>query len=70
MASPNLIFISITAFIAVFVLLTVLATLIKATTSLFPAPEKKEDSAVIAALSTTLSSIYPGSKITMIKEEK
>lgn len=66
---PDLTTVCFSAFIAVFVLLTILAIAMKAIETLFPAPEEDESTAaIIAAISTSYAKIYPYAKITKIKE--
>ncbi|OGL47641.1 MAG: hypothetical protein A2161_19895 [Candidatus Schekmanbacteria bacterium RBG_13_48_7] len=68
--TPSLFSICISAFIGVFVLLTFLAIVMRIIIVLFPEKEKGTDAAVIAALTTTMQSIFPGTKITKIEETK
>ncbi len=70
MDTPDLLSISLAAFAAVFLLLSFLALIMRLITGVFPKKESDADSAVIAALSTTMNTIYPGSKITKIEEVK
>lgn len=70
MENPDLLLICISAFIAVLVLLTLLATIIKLITTIFPQKALHGDSAVYAAIASAYSAIYPGTKITKISEEK
>ena len=70
MESSNLLIICISSFIAVFILLTILAIVMKGIIVIFPQKEAKTDAVVIAALATAISSVYPGTKITNIKEIK
>jgi len=67
---PELLTICLAAFIAVFVLLTILAVIMWATTHIFPMKEQKTDPALIGAITTTYQSIYPNTKITKIEEIK
>jgi len=54
------------AFLAVFVLLAVLSAVMKLIIYIFP--EKAEtDAAVIAAVASTISRVFPGTKITKIE---
>lgn len=68
--APNLFFICISAFLAVFVLLSILAISMRLILIIFPEKESKTDAAVLAAVSTTVQSIYPGTLITKIEEAK
>lgn len=70
MESSNLLIICISSFIAVFTLLTILAIVMKGIIVIFPQKEAQTDAVVIAALATAVSSVYPGIKITNIKEIK
>jgi hypothetical protein len=64
----DLLTICIAAFIAVFVLLSLLAIIMWATTHIFPMKEQKTDAALIGAITTTYQTIYPNTKITKIEE--
>ena len=57
------------AMAAVFCLLSLLATIMWSITALFPVREARADSAVVAAISTAVVSIWPGVKVTRIEEE-
>ena len=70
METPNLLFICISAFIAVFLILTVLAIMMRIIIMIFPQKIFKADAAVIAAVTTTVTSVFPGTKITKIEEIK
>lgn len=68
MNSPDLIYICITAFIAVFTLLVLLAGVMRLISSVFPQASGAVSSAHIAVVATTLHALIPGLKITHIKE--
>jgi hypothetical protein len=70
MATPDLLTICATSFFAVLVLLSILAFLIRMIIVIFPEKAGKDDSAVLAAISTTYNAHYPGTKITKIGENK
>jgi hypothetical protein len=70
MESYGLLSICISAIIAVFLILTLLAIIIRLITDIFPSKNTEDDSAVLAALSTVINQYYPGTKITNIKEIK
>lgn len=70
MEVTNLLTVCISAFIAVFVVLTFLAISMRVIIVVFPEKQKDEDAAIIAAISSTLSNIYPKTKITKIEEQK
>jgi len=70
MESPGILSICFSAMITVFLILSGLAVSIKIIMQLFPFKEIKEDSTIYAAIASSYSVIYPGTKITMIKEIK
>ncbi|MBD3168833.1 MAG: hypothetical protein GF307_05080 [candidate division Zixibacteria bacterium] len=70
MESPALIYVCISSFVGVFLLLSLLAVIMKAIIAVFPMKESRTDSALIAAIASTYNKIYPGTKITKIEELK
>ncbi|MCP4634008.1 MAG: hypothetical protein GY855_13870 [candidate division Zixibacteria bacterium] len=70
MESTSLISICISSFVSVFALLAVLAVTMKLIIILFPAKEDESDSVILAAITSVMSSIYPGTNITKIEELK
>ena len=70
MAESNVIFVCLSAFIAVFVLLSFIAAIIRVILAVFPEKTSSADAALLAAVSTTYQSIYPGTQITKLEEEK
>ena len=70
MGSSDLVFICISAFLAVFVLLSVLAVVMRIILVLFPEKESGTYAVVVAAITSTVSAIYPGTRITKIEETK
>ena len=70
MESLDLLAICVSAFIGVFLLLAVLALVMRLITVLFPEKEAVSDAAMIAAVSTVLQTLYPGTKITKVEELK
>ena len=70
MESLDLLVICASAFVGVFLLLTVLALVMRLIIILFPEKEAISDSAMIAAVSTVLQTVYPGAKITKVEEIK
>lgn len=69
MTSPELLWICVTAFVSVGVILTVLAGIMRLILILFPQKdEQKTDPVLIAAAATVLQSIYPGTRITRVEE--
>lgn len=59
----------LTAMVAVFILLGLLALLIELITYGFPAAAHKTDPAVVAAISTVVAAAFPGARVTRIEEE-
>ena len=70
MGSFELISICLSAFIAVFLILSLLAILMRLITGFFSVRDIKDDSDLIAALTTTINHYYPGTKIAKIEEVK
>jgi hypothetical protein len=69
MTETSLLVICIAAFIAVILLLSLLAGIIRVLTAIFPVVEGT-DAALIAAISAAAARAYPGTKITNIQEYK
>ena len=59
----------IIAFLSVFVLLTLLAVVMQLITAIFPERKAGVDSVLVAAISSTVSTVYPGARVTRIEEE-
>ncbi len=70
METSSLMAICITAFVSVFVLLTVLAGVMRLITSIFPQVAKAFSEEHAAAITTTIQTLIPGSKVTRIEEIK
>lgn len=70
MNAPDIISISISALLSVFVVLSGLAIIMQLILRLFPEKEKEEDLAIFSAIASVHSIHFPGTKITKIKEEK
>jgi hypothetical protein len=69
MSSDNFLVICVTGFVTVFALLSLLSLLMRLLIVLFPdKPGEETDSAMIAALTVTMSYLYPGSRITRIEK--
>ena len=70
--APNLLFVCLTAFTAVFVLLGTLALVMRGLITIFPAPQvplsSSSDPAMIAAITTAAAAAYPDATITKIEE--
>ena len=70
MESASLLLVCVSAFIAVFILLSALALVMRALMALFPEPGSEDDSAQLAAIAVATSAAYPGMKVTSVEEEK
>jgi len=70
MGQGELLLICASAFVAVFVLLSVLALVMKLIIVVYPAKAVQTDTVMMAAMATVVSSIYPGTKLTKIEEIK
>ena len=68
--TENLLYICSTAFLAVFVLLTILSLSMRLITRLFPPRSGKTDGALVAAVTVALQQSYPGTSLLSIEEEK
>jgi hypothetical protein len=76
-ADPDLLLISVFAFVAVFVLLSVLAGIMRLLTALFPGEPGAGgggaggvEDAIIAAITTAARAAYPGMRVTGIEETR
>ncbi|MGB5895118.1 MAG: hypothetical protein WBG58_13155 [Ignavibacteriaceae bacterium] len=69
METPDLITICLTSFVAVLLLLSFLALVMRIIILIFPAKDN-DDSAVIAAITSTYNVHFPGTKIIKIGEQK
>ncbi|MFP4528569.1 MAG: hypothetical protein ACLFQX_08475 [Candidatus Kapaibacterium sp.] len=70
MNTPDLLFMCLAAFIAVFILLTALAVIMRIILRIFPAKAAVADPAILAAIASTMNSVYPNTQITKIEEVK
>lgn len=57
------------AFLAVFVLLAFLAVVMRLIMAVFPERKAVLDSVMVAAISSTITTLIPGSRVTRIEEE-
>ncbi len=64
----SLLTVCISAAIAVFVLLSILALVMRIILWAFPAPQKDDEVALYAAIVTAAQRAYPGSVVTRIEE--
>ena len=73
MESSQLLFVCLSALLAVFVLLTILAITMRILIAVFPEVAEKlveSDAALVAAVTTAVMTVYPGTKVTKVEEEK
>lgn len=70
MGGSELLIICGSAFLAVFIILSLLALGIRLIIILFPYTDDTSDSAVYAAVTTVVSNMFAGSKISKIEEIK
>lgn len=70
MEPSNLLTVCITAFAAVFLLLALLALIMRAITAVFSYDQGTGDAAIVAAISSTMSALYPGTHVTNVEEIK
>lgn len=70
MEPTSLLFISIVAFLMVFLILAVLSLVMRLIIFIFPEKKSHVDTATLAALTSAVQRIFPGTKITKVEEEK
>jgi len=70
MDDVNLLVICLNAFIAVLILLSTLGLGMQLLTRLFPVPVSRSDSALTAAISSAVTSAFPGARLTHVEEIK
>ncbi len=70
MGPPNMLLICVSAFVAVFVLLALLALAMRGLIAVFPEKLAKADPALLAAVSAAVAAVFPGTKITRVEEER
>lgn len=66
----DLLLICATAFVAVFLLLTTLALVMRVIVIIFPKKADEVDAAVLGALASVMSTLHPGKRITKVEEIK
>jgi Na+-transporting methylmalonyl-CoA/oxaloacetate decarboxylase gamma subunit len=70
MDEPSLLAVCGLAFGSVFLLLAILAAVIRLVTAVFPErPRRRIDPALVAAVSATADLVHPGARVTRIVEE-
>ena len=67
-SDPNLFIICIWSFLVVFILLGILAIMIRLVTAIFPGADKRDDTAMVAAIHSTVAATLPGARVTRIEE--
>jgi hypothetical protein len=70
MENIGLLTICFSAFITVFLALSLLAVVMRFIIILFPEKGADQDSALFAAITCSYNNLYPGTKITKIEEQK
>jgi len=70
MGEENLAVLCITAFVAVFVLLALLAGVMELIMKIFPQKLARTDAPFIAVITSTYNALIPGAKVTRIEESK
>ena len=68
MNQPELLVICLSAFVAVFVLLSFLAVVMRVLLAAFPEKVSGIDAATIAAVSAATAYAFPGTKVTKVEE--
>ena len=68
MDEPNLLMICLNAFVAVIILLSVLAGIIRLLITLFPEKEKLSDTAIATAVSMAVEQVMPGATVSRMEE--
>jgi hypothetical protein len=70
MGSLDLLVICALAFAAVFLLLALLALAMRIIMLVFPSREAGTDATVLAAVTSVVSTLYPGTRVTSVEELK
>jgi hypothetical protein len=70
MQSVELVVICGVAFLMVFVILVLLAAIMRLIILIFPEKAAVSDTAMIAAISAAVQTVFPGTKITKVEERK
>ncbi|MBN2227530.1 MAG: hypothetical protein JW763_09210 [candidate division Zixibacteria bacterium] len=66
----GLLTICVSALISVFLLLSLLALVMRLILALFPVPVQVTDSAIVAAIVSAAQRLYPGTTVTKVEEVK
>ena len=70
MSSPELLMVCVSSFLAVFVILAILAVIMRLIVVVFPAKVRTSDAATMAAVAAVVAQQYPGTRITNVEELK
>ena len=70
MNPPDLLVVCLSAFVAVFLLLSFLAVVMRMLIAIFPEKAEGIDAAAIAAISAAAAYVFPGTKVTKVEEIK
>ena len=70
MLELDLLYMCVSAFLAVFVLLTALAAIMRLILVVFPKADSAGDAAVLASITATMQGLYPGTRVTKVEEIK
>jgi len=70
MNPPDLLVVSLSAFVAVFLLLSFLAVVMRILIAVYPEKIEGIDAATIAAVSAATAYVFPGTKVTKVEEIK
>jgi len=68
MDEPNLLTICLNAFVAVLVLLSILAGIIRLLITLFPEKEKSSEAVIASAINMAVQKVAPGATVSRIEE--
>jgi hypothetical protein len=68
MTPPNLLYVCLSAFVAVFLLLSFLAVVMRLLMAAYPEKVGGIDSATIAAVTAAAAYAFPGTKVTNVEE--
>ena len=70
MQSVDLVVVCSVAFLMVFVILALLALMMRLIILIFPERKAASDAAMIAAITTAVQTVFPGTKLTKVEERK
>jgi hypothetical protein len=70
MPALDLLYMCASAFLAVFVLLTALAAIMRLILIIFPKQDGDAEAAVYASIAATMQGLYPGARVTKVEEIK